>query len=393
MRICILTTLHNADDDLVFYKHTRSLAKRYQDITVVAPVSKRPLGPEADSVQFRWLTASASPLGRVRRLVQAAREVRRLSPDICHFYDLDVIAIVPWLRGNCTLAPVYDALEAWPERMRCARKIPRGMHMLTARGTDVIEKWMARDCFRVITADDATAADFKKRGIRTTTLFNFPPRSLFEPVPPASREIQQRYHGRLIGLYHGSMAEDRGLFQMLQATPLVAARQSSFLLLLIGLADGALKRRATSLIRRLHIEDHVEIVSWVPHTDIVAYLRAARVGLAPLQPIPKYFKNIPQKIFEYMACGVPILGSDLPTITPFVMNAGAGMVTDCTRPEPLADGILRILNDEAAWLRMSRNGRQAFLTEYNWEVMEQRLFTVYEDLESHLHRQGTPVPT
>jgi len=392
MRICILTTLHNADDDLVFYKHTRSLAKRYKDIIVVAPESRRPQGPAADSVGFRWLGASAQPVGRVRRLAQALREVRRIAPDVCHFYDLDLVTLVPWLRRIGRVALVYDALEAWPERMLCTRKVPRGMRTLLAKATDVVEKRMARECFRVITADDATAADFEKRGIRTTTLFNFPPLSLFQPEPPALPQIRQRYRGRVIGLYHGTMTEDRGLFQMLRATPLVVAQERSFLLMLIGLGEGALRRRAMELIRALHIENHVEILAWIRHTDMAAYIGAARVGLAPLQPIPKYYKNIPQKIFEYMACGVPVLGSDLPTIAPFVAKAGAGLVADCTRPERLAEGILRVVENEADWLRMSQNGRHAFLTEYNWEAMETRLFRVYDELENRLGVSGKHLP-
>ena len=43
--------------------------------------------------------------------------------------------------------------------------------------------------------------------------------------------------------------------------------------------------------------------------------------------------------------------------------------------------ILSILENELLWQTMSKNGRRAFLTEYNWEAMEKRLFTCYEQLE------------
>jgi len=350
----------------LYYKHAKSLAKRYKDITLVAPQSRPPDDAYTGTIKLRWLNPSSTPFHRLVRLFQAVREVRRISPDICHFYDLDILAIVPWLSRICTVPPVYDALEAWPERMLCSEAIPRFLRPLAARCTDVVEKRMARRCCLVLTADEATANDFERRGIKTQTLFNFPPLSLFEPEPASLSEIRQRYKARTIAIYHGSMTEDRGLFHMLRATQLVAAQENAFLLMLIGLADGELKRRTISLIHELQIDDHVEILPWIPHVDIAAYIRMAKVGLAPLQPIPKYYKNIPQKIFEYMACGVPVVGSNLPTIAPFLRKTEAGLVVDCTRPDLLAEGIMSILGNDFARQSMGRKGRRAFRRYVVW---------------------------
>jgi glycosyltransferase involved in cell wall biosynthesis len=381
MRICLLTTLHSVDDDVVYYKHAKSLAKRFRDITLIAPKSKLPANAEDGAIKFRWLNPGHSPLDRPWRLVQAMREVRRLRPDLCHFYDLDVLGIVPWLRQICKAGLIYSALEAWPERMLCAQKIPKCLRPMASWCTDVMEKRIARWCSLVLTADEATARDFAGRVTKAQTLFNFPPLALFDPEVKLAAQVPQRYQTRTIAIYHGTMTEDRGLFHMLRATRLVATQKQAFLLMLIGLQEGDLKRRALALIDELKIGDHVEIMPWIPHVQMAAYLRMAKVGLAPLQPIPKYYKNIPQKIFEYMACGVPVIGADLPTIAPFVRRADAGVVVDCVRPELLANAIMRLLEDDLAWNKMSQNGRRAFIAEYNWESMEKRLFSCYEELQ------------
>jgi glycosyltransferase involved in cell wall biosynthesis len=193
-------------------------------------------------------------------------------------------------------------------------------------------------------------------------------------------ELRKRYAGRTLIIYQGSMSEERGLFQMIAAMARLKRPRPDILLLLLGEMTGRLRDRALRRIQKEGLEEQVALLGSVPHTDMVNYISISKIGLVPFLPTAKYRKNIPTKQFEYMACGVPVLGADLPPITSYLGRAGSGKVYDSTDAGALAAGVLDMLDDEAGWERMSAAGKKAVQDFWNWDFMEIRLLKVYEDL-------------
>jgi glycosyltransferase involved in cell wall biosynthesis len=113
------------------------------------------------------------------------------------------------------------------------------------------------------------------------------------------------------------------------------------------------------------------------------------LGLVPLQPTEKYMRNIPIKVFEYMACGLPVLGADLPPIARYIEESGAGRVYDSTSVESLAANVLDMLANEAELARMSKNGLRAVRERWNWERMEARLLEAYDELDAQIRQRRT----
>lgn len=383
MSICLLTTRHALFDDLIYFRHARSLAKRYRRVSLVGPDEGGSAASEngPSTVQLIRITTARGWLGRFKRICAALGALKRLAPDVCHIYDPELLALLPVLRRYCRIGVVYDALEAYPEAALARSGVPTQLKRGLAWAVDVFEKRMARMAVKVFTADEATAADFTRRGIPAVCLFNFPPKSLYDSTASPYPMHATSFRGRAAAIYVGSMSPDRGLFKMIEATALVRKAAGDFTLILIGLKDGPLLEKARQCIEQCSVTQGVHIVPWIPHEQVRSYIEAATLGLAPLQSIPKYYKNIPQKIFEYMACGVPVVGANLPTIAPFIQSSGCGVVADCTRPDALAAAILSLLADEDARKQMGASGKSAFLHQYNWENMEPRLWAAYDDLE------------
>jgi glycosyltransferase involved in cell wall biosynthesis len=193
-------------------------------------------------------------------------------------------------------------------------------------------------------------------------------------------QLRERYNNRTPIIYQGSMSEERGLFHMIAAMKIIKSKREDVILLLIGQLMGSLLEKVNDLIKKNSLEKYIEIVGWLPHKEIVNYISISRVGLVPFLQTKKFLKNIPVKQFEYMACGVPVLGSDLPPIASYINEARCGKVFDSRSPEALAFGVLGILKDEAEWKRMSEAGVKAVRNLWNWDKMEKALFQVYEGL-------------
>jgi glycosyltransferase involved in cell wall biosynthesis len=234
---------------------------------------------------------------------------------------------------------------------------------------------LARKESGLIFADDAIAADFAGFRGPATTLFNFPGRELVDQGAGPANDARKR---QPIVLYLGGMERNRGSALMVNAFAEVVAQMPEARLMVVGhfmppkLADEVLIEA-----RRLGIEQAVTLTGRVPFDTIGSYLAQAAVGWVTWQPYAKNEKNIPTKLFEYMAFGLPVVSSDLASTRPFIAGKGNGILVEAGNPTAHAAAILQLLRDPTLRERMGRAGRKLVETHFNWSAMEQRLLSLY----------------
>jgi glycosyltransferase involved in cell wall biosynthesis len=90
----------------------------------------------------------------------------------------------------------------------------------------------------------------------------------------------------------------------------------------------------------------------------------------------------PNKLFEYMAAGMPIVASDFPLWRRIVDQERCGVMVDPTDPRAIGEAIGMLLSDRAEAEAMGRRGRQAAERQYSWEVEERKLLALYAGLDS-----------
>jgi glycosyltransferase involved in cell wall biosynthesis len=389
MRILVLTTLHAPNDDRIYYKEVLSLCRKFSDVTLVAPSDGDQWADCDRRIRFLPLRQRGGLLGRVLKLLAATRAVWRIGPDIVHFHDYDILSIAPALRYLLRCRLVYDAHEDFPAAVLMSERFPRTLRPAIARLVRLFEITLARCCTLIIAADTPTAEYLSETGVPVRVLFNYPRVGLFPIEETETDDNRELFACHSVITYQGSMSADRGLFHMIRAMPGVLAGRPDCRLLLIGLKNDGLRHRALALADELGVREAVLIVPWVPHVELHRYLRRSMVGLVPLQPVQKYKRNIPIKLFEYMACGLPVLAADLPSIRPYMEQSMAGLLYDSTSPDALAAGVLRMLSDVDGLRRMGENGRRAVLEKWNWGKMEARLFEAYDELDAQIGQRRT----
>jgi glycosyltransferase involved in cell wall biosynthesis len=126
----------------------------------------------------------------------------------------------------------------------------------------------------------------------------------------------------------------------------------------------------------------VTISGRVPFEQIGDSLKRAAVGWVPWQPVPKNEKNVPTKLFEYMAYGLPIVTGDLLSTRRFVQDGENGYRVAADDPQAHAEAIVRLLRNPELAQALGRNGQELVRTQYNWDAMEPRLLTLYQELLS-----------
>jgi glycosyltransferase involved in cell wall biosynthesis len=179
------------------------------------------------------------------------------------------------------------------------------------------------------------------------------------------------------------MERNRGSRLMVEAFAQVWQAFPKARLLHVGhMAPPDLEAEVRADVAARGLEGAVTLAGRVPFEQIGGYLGQAAVGWVTWQPVPKNEKNIPTKLFEYMAYGLPVVSSDLPSTQPFVHEGENGYLVAAGDPTAHAGAILRLLRRPDLAEEMGRRGQALVGTEYNWDEMEKRLLAFYEALLS-----------
>jgi glycosyltransferase involved in cell wall biosynthesis len=120
----------------------------------------------------------------------------------------------------------------------------------------------------------------------------------------------------------------------------------------------------------------------MPYSHVPTWIRSGRIGLVTLQPIAKFMKNIPTKMFEYWACGLPVIASDLPPIRPFLADGKNGLLFDPSSAEDLARAIQWLVKYPHEAVTMGQYGQKQVFAEWNNRRQINGLISLYERIIS-----------
>jgi glycosyltransferase involved in cell wall biosynthesis len=191
---------------------------------------------------------------------------------------------------------------------------------------------------------------------------------------------ERRFHDRLglapdrpVVLYHGGLFPHRGIEELIEAMAAVPDGD------LVLMGYGALEAELPARIAASGAADRVHVLRAVPPEELHDWVAAADLVAMPIQPSTLNHRlTTPNKLFEAMAAGVPVVASDLPGMATIVRETGCGLLCDPTDPGSIADAIRRILDappDERA--AYGARGREAAHDRYNWEAQAEILLAEY----------------
>jgi glycosyltransferase involved in cell wall biosynthesis len=267
---------------------------------------------------------------------------------------------------------VYDAGDIYLEARSLARA-PRVQRALLARA----ERGWAQRADRVVTVNEPYAEELERRlrVPRPAVVMNGAlPLPADAPVGPRFRERLGLPAGTRVVLYHGGLEPERGVEELVDA--IAAVPRAALVLMGYGSLAEPLAARATASAALVHV------LPPVPPADVVRWVAGADVVAIPIQPTTLNHRlSTPNKLFEAMAAGVPVVASDLPGMAPIVRETGCGVLVDGTRPDALAAGLRRVLDaPEVERQRWGEAGRRAAEGPYGWRTQADRLFDVWSDV-------------
>jgi glycosyltransferase involved in cell wall biosynthesis len=303
-----------------------------------------------------------------------ARSVRRIDPGADLYHAMAYMGIPVALdlaRRKPGSRVVYDARDIYVDAGNLAR-LPRPARVLLGR----VERGWARRADRVITVNRPYAEVMAARWDvpLPAIVLNCAYRRL--PGGPTSRHFHERLglaESVRVVLYQGGWSPDRGIEQLLQAILLVDAA------VLVLLGYGVLARDLEAASARPDLRGRVHLLPAVAPEELLDWVAAADVVAMPIQPSTLNHRlTTPNKLFEAMAAGVPVVASDLPGMSGIVRETGCGLVCDPTDPGAIARAIRAILDaPESERAGYRERALAAADSIYNWETQAEVLMAEY----------------
>lgn len=352
-------------------------------VTAVLPGSPSPFrGPDmARSSRFRAITARLSWLrDYVRNLRAWGHFVTRSADafDVWHLHDFPAMAAAS--RGVPAAIPViYDVHDLFVETGTA-----RGLPATVRRLIRLYERRVARRAAAVVCVNAGVAATIARRYrlSSTTVVHNCPPRwAAPEPRPDLIRAVADIPHTTPIVLYHGLLGSNRGLERLFDVLLTPEMQDVHLVYLGYGTLREWLRARAADPLYggRAHVLDAV------PPSELLAWVASADVGVMALpRTTLNLFLSTPNKLFECLAAGTPVVASDFPAIRTVVVDdplGPLGVVCDPADTQAIARAIHAIVfapQGERSQLR--RRCSRAAHSRWSWEVEAERLVEVYGQL-------------
>ncbi len=362
-RIAHLTTTHARDEVRIFHKECTSIAKDGYDVHLIVADGKG--FDQANDVKRHGVGRTC---GRFQRVFIQPWKIylmaRRLHASIYHLHEPELLFIAPLLKRTGAHV-VYDSHEDVPRAVMGREWVPPLLRRLVSFAFESFEDCIVSQISAVIAATPHIASRFSKINSRTITVNNFP--LLSEMVEPlkSCRDAETF-------CYIGGMSRTRGVIEMIHALDLANAR-----LILAGPFENANTELSA---RELAGWSKVDFRGVVSRKEVYQIMAQSCAGLILFYPEPNHVKAQPNKMFEYMSAGLPVIASNFPLWCEIIESNNCGLCVDPLDPKDIAAAIDRLVMNPDLARRMGENGRQAVLNKYNWSIEEKKLSSFYDAL-------------
>lgn len=306
-----------------------------------------------------------------------------LNPDVIHAHDVLSIGVGARAVARARMSGrsvffVYDAHEFVPGLPKNANRSPR-----YAAAIEDLEREYIYDADRIVTVSPAIAEAIQSHyGLkrRPTTVLNAPllaERQEGSPDYSGVRAVAGVPRETPLLVYSGGLKKVRGIHVAIRA--LVHLRGVHLAVVCVPHSKAALVEEMKTHADECGVADRVHFLDPVPSNQVVEFLSSADIGVHPmLGGIANHEMALPNKLFEYLHAGLPMVVTDLRVLGAFVRQHGLGETFPSGDPVGLAAGIEKVLADPEPYRTAARD--PALRAEYRWQRQAEALVGVYADL-------------
>jgi glycosyltransferase involved in cell wall biosynthesis len=291
----------------------------------------------------------------------------KYSPAVFMACDLPMLPIANRLAKESGARLVYDSHELYSEQEFSKHE--------KKRWSEVESKYISH-CDSVITVNPSIAIELQSRYAIKNVNVIYNAEKIVSDIPKLKifHEIFNLSCEKKILILQGGISSGRNLEILIQAMLLI--KNSSIVLVVLG--DGLQTKNLKKLVKKYNLEKRVFFHKAVPQKDLLRFTASADAGVIPYQATClNNFYCTPNKLFEFISVGLPIISTDLPELRKIIKEEKIGLVGDTSTAEEFAKLIDDFFSNENRFDDWKEN-IEIVRKKYCWEKEEKKLIRIFE---------------
>jgi glycosyltransferase involved in cell wall biosynthesis len=178
-------------------------------------------------------------------------------------------------------------------------------------------------------------------------------------------DSQTLYIGFLGGIFPW-----HGLDNLIRSASIVSEKHPEVKFIIAG--HGPNRENLIRLTEELKIKEKFIFYNSIPFDSVPKYMNIFDIAVLFFVPVRRNMGN-PIKLYEYLACGKPIIASNIAGYGKFVEKFRVGIAVDSNNPSSISEAIIRLLEDEELRDRYATNAREVVLNNFTWSHTAERI--------------------
>jgi glycosyltransferase involved in cell wall biosynthesis len=305
------------------------------------------------------------PRNRIERILKTGKKIYKkaleINADVYHFHDPELIPIGLKLRKKGKKV-IYDIHEDVPRQILYKDYIFKPIRKLISLCFEIYENYSSKKFNALITATPFINHRFLKLNKNSININNYPIIKEFDinvKLEHKKREI----------CYIGGISAIRGIKELIDSMEYIDGN--------LNLAG---KFETEQFRKEVIIKNgwkKVKEYGFVNREKVRKILSNSILGLAIFYPVKNHINAQPNKIFEYMSAGIPVIASDFPLWKEIIEKNNCGICVNPLKPEKIAEAVNYLLNNPELSEKMGKNGRKMIEKKYNWKNENKKLLKIY----------------
>jgi glycosyltransferase involved in cell wall biosynthesis len=211
------------------------------------------------------------------------------------------------------------------------------------------------------------AEELREYGVNpktVTTVWNGVDEKRFYPVH--DRVLTDKYV-----LYTGILRARKGLFDLLDCAEQVCSVDPTVKFVISG--TGPFFGKVESEIQRKGLHEKVILPGYVTRAKLIELYQNATIHV-----VPSHYEGLPTVLLEAMACGLPVVATDIGGNREVISNGVNGFLVPPKTPKVMAETILNLLGDNGLRERTGKAARKTIEKQYTWDKIADHFTSIYE---------------
>jgi glycosyltransferase involved in cell wall biosynthesis len=365
IKVCHISSVHKSNDVRIFLKECSALAKNNYEVSLIVANAKT---ETTNDVNIKGVHSIVNNrFGRVFKTVyKVYRAAKKENANVYHLHDPELLFVALFLKSKHNRV-IFDSHEDLPRQLLTKYWIPSPLRKSLSFLTERFENYITKRIDGVVAATPFIRERFLKINPNTVDINNY-------PIIKELMTSDTIYQKEDSVVYVGGVTKERGILELVKSLALCKEKVK------LNLAGIFSPEPLINEIQQIDGWEKVNYKGFLNRTEIRQILCQSKAGIVTLYPTINYLDSLPIKMFEYMACGLPIIVSNFPYWVKLLESENCAIFVDPKNENEIARAIDYIIKNEGIATEMGERGKKLVLQKFNWEVEEQKLLAFYSQI-------------